>query len=477
MRVDSKGRTVRRYRRVLLYIPRKTGKTPLAAGMADAIFFIDQERGKQIFCAAADTFQASLLFRHARGMVEQEPALLKQVNIYETFRSMVLLDDPASVFKVLSADAHTKHGLNPTAFFIDELHTQPNPELVHTLQTSMASANRPQPLEVYLTTADYDRPSVCNKIYTQGCKIRDGRVKDSTFLPVIYEASPEDDWTDPAIWAKANPNLGVSVSREYMERACQEAQDFPTEENKFKRLHLNIVTGQDVRWLPMEAWDKCGSPVDARAMGGRPCFAGLDLSATVDITALVLVWPPEEEGGIWSVLPYFWIPADHARKRERRDRVPYETWARQGWIEMTPGDVVDYDMVRKRINELADEFGFKKIGNDPWNAKHMEKMLTDDGFDVIPMRQGHQTMGDPSKELEKLVVGGQLAHSGNEVLTWMAGNVTVRMDSNANIMPDKKKSTEKIDGIVALIMAIGVAIEFGDEGGPSVYETRGLLTL
>jgi phage terminase large subunit-like protein len=253
---------------VFLYVPRKNGKTPLSAGICNYVLFCDGEPGAQIYSAAAEKEQAALLYRHAVGMITQEPELDSRARIYKGHKSVVLKDDPGSVFKVLSADADTKHGGNSHLVLIDELHAQPNRELVDVLQTSMASANRPQPLLVHITTADFDRESICNEKHDYACKVRDGIIEDESFLPIIYEVTKDDDWKDERVWHKANPNLGVSVSLDYLRRECKRAQDTPTYENTFKRLHLNLKTQNDVRWLQLDRWDACAGPVDPELLSG-----------------------------------------------------------------------------------------------------------------------------------------------------------------------------------------------------------------
>jgi phage terminase large subunit-like protein len=473
-RHDLKGRVVRRYREVFLYIPRGNGKTPLSAGMANAVFFIEKDRGKQVYCAAGDTEQANLLYRHAKGMVNQEPILSDRVQIYESYRSMVMGDDRASVFRVLSAEGETKHGMNPSAFFIDELHTQPNAVLVDALRTAMGKLSRTQPLAVYATTADFDRKSVCNLMHARACKIRDGEVKDSTFLPIIYEADRAADWTDEALWEKVNPNIDVTVSRAYLRTKCQEALEFPETENEFRRLHLCMKVEQQFRWMPMTAWDKCDGPVDTESLKLRPCFAGLDLASKHDSTALVLIWPAYRSDPICYVAPYFWIPENEAERRYRRDTVPFPQWGREGFFELIPGNVIDYNPVIERIKALRAMFGFKHLGFDAWDATHVSNELTKDNIDVMPMRQGAKTLSGPMKEVKRLVVGQLMAHAGNPPLRWQASNVVAEIDKNENVTPHKEKSPEQIDGIVALIMAMGVAMEFGSEKTASVYETRGL---
>jgi phage terminase large subunit-like protein len=298
-------------------------------------------------------------------------------------------------------------------------------------------------------------------------------IQDVGFLPVIYEALREDDWTSPEVWKKANPCLGTSISTAYLEQECRKAMELPDYENTFKRLHLNIRTEQDVRWMPLKVWDACNGAVDEAALRGESCFAALDLSSTRDITALVLLF---EVGGRFKVIPYFWLPADRAAERERNDRVPYLRWAREKLMELTPGNVVDYEFIRAKVNWLAEIYQIKEIAIDPWNAQHLATELSNDGFQMVQFRQGFASMSAPSKELEKIVLAREIDHGGHPILRWMASNVCVEQDAAGNIKPSKKKSAEKIDGIVALVMALGRAIVQEMTKG-SVYEGRGILTI
>ena len=456
---DSRGRVVRRYREAFIYVPRKNGKTAISAGLCLFCLLCDGERGAQIYSAAAEREQAALLFRHAKGMVEQESRLSSRLRVYGSvgFRSIVKRDDEASSYKVLSADAETKHGASAHLVVIDELHAQPNRDLVDVLLTSTASEVRKQPLIVYITTADFNRPSICNEKHDYACKVRDGIIHDPSFLPVVYEADNSEDWTDPRVWERVNPNLGVSVSRDYLERECQRARETPAYENTFRRLHLNQKTETDVRAIPMEQWDACAAePVSAADLEGQGCYGGLDLSTTTDLTAFVLVFP--EDGGGYRVLPFFWLPAETARLRSRRDRVPYEDWARAGLVTLTEGNVIDYDVVRRDINRLNERFAIQAIARDRWNATQITTQLQGDGFAMTDFGQGFSSMTAPTKEVLKLVAEGKLYHGGHPVLRWMASNLSTEMDAAGNLKPSKKKSTERIDGVVSLIMAIGQAM-------------------
>lgn len=463
----------RRYREALLYVPRKSGKTPLAAGLLLLSAFTDGEPGAQLYAAAASKEQAALLFRHAAGMVAREPELAKRAKVYRSFKSMEF-PETTSIFRALASEADRLHGLNASFIVVDELHAHPNSELVDVLVT--ATASRAQPMVVHITTADFNRVSVCNSKHDYASKVRDGVLADPSFLPVIYEAAQDDDWTDPEVWAKANPNLGVSVNLEYLERECKRAKAEPSYEGTFRRLHLNQKTSVESRWLRVEDWEACRTELPD--LTGRDCWGGLDLSTTTDVSAFVLAFPPVTgPDGVNQpllIVPHFWIP--ERKVTDKRDRVPYALWQRQGFVTVTPGDVVDYDRIRADINALARKYKIAEIRFDPWNATQLATQLAEqDGFQLTEMRQGYRSYTAPSKELERLVVAKQLGHDGNPVLGWMVGNVVITSDPAGNIKPDKSKATERIDGVPAAIMALSGAM--AGEGGPSVYQGRGLLVL
>lgn len=483
---DGRGRVVRRYRETLLYVPRKCGKTPLAAGVALYVFFCDKEAGQQDYVAAADREQAGMLFRQAKGMVEAEPDLKRRCRIYggtaSAGQSKSIVKPDGSFLRVVSADAHTRHGGTSHLILIDELHAQPNRDLVDVLTTSTASLNRAQPLTVFITTADYNRESICNEKYAHAKRVCDSPETDPRFLPAVYEADPAEDWTSPDTWAKANPNLGVSVSFDYLERECAKAKDVPQYENTFKRLHLNLRTDADVRWLSSVLWDANGRPFAAE--GGLPlpeselladyqCFGGLDLANTNDLAALALVWKPTAEGKPWYVKPWFWTHEEACRERERSNRARFDAWAAKGLMAKTPGSAIDYGYIRATANALNARFRFAKLAFDPYNADHFAQVLQDqDGLPVLKFVQSLTNYAAPCKRLVELLKEGNFRHGGNPVLRWMAGNVSVYTDGRGYLMPHRGKSTDKIDGIAASLMALGVAL--GAEG-PSVYETRGLV--
>ncbi len=316
----------RRYREVFLYIPRKNSKTTMAAGFVIEGLFCEGEPGAEIYSAAGDRDQATLVYVPVREMIAKNPRFARRCKVYSATKR-ILLDDNVSYYTAISADAATKHGYNASRVVVDELHVQPNRELVDVLKTSMGT--RRQPLMLYLTTADYKRKSICNEIYGYACKVRDGVIENPAFLPIIYEATEKDDWTSEEVWAKANPNLGVSVKLDFLRSEFQKAQYSPSFENTFKRLYLNIQTETDVKFFDLQRWDACDERVDESMLAGRKCFAGFDLAVNTDIAGYALLFPWDDEK--YVVLPRLFIPKDNLWKRVRQDRVPYDQWANDGY--------------------------------------------------------------------------------------------------------------------------------------------------
>ena len=468
----------RRYRSLFELVPRKNGKTPFAAGIILICLLCDHEGGAEIYSAAADKEQAKIVFDWAKGMAKGHEALAARVRPYKN--SLVEIvpgtgEDTGGFYKPISADAFTKHGYNASLVVVDELHAQPNRELVDVLETSTAA--RSQPLMVYITTADYKRDSICNDKYDHACKVRDNIIEDMSVLPVIYEASREDDWKSEEVWKKANPNLGISVSLDYIKTACQKAQDSPAFENTFKRLHLNIQTEQDVRWLSMEKWDNCNEVMELADLKGKPCYGAMDLATVGDIACYGRLFPLDD--GMFFFSPKFYVPEENAWNREKKDRVPYITWAKQGYITLTPGNVIDYSYIKKDLEDDWATYDMQVLAFDRWNFEALRQQFAAAGIPVdkmIAFGQGFVSLSAPSKEFEKLVISGKLIHNNNPVLRWMAANVSVEIDAAGNIKPSKKKSSEKIDGIITAVMALGEAIT-QEVTGESIYETRVLLVL
>jgi phage terminase large subunit-like protein len=326
-----------------------------------------------------------------------------------------------------------------------------------------------QPLYFLITTAGTDRNRICYEYHTRAKDILSGKIINPAFYPVLYGLDDQDDWNDEACWYKSNPSLGYTIDIARVRDAYNDALQNPAEENVFRQLRLDQWVGSSVAWIPEHVYDRGNVPIDMDSLKGRECYCGLDLSSTSDITAFIMLFPPLEGEDTYVVVPHFWLPRGTMELRVRRDRVPYDIWEKQGLFHMTEGDVVDYDVLRKTINELYRDYNIKEIGVDQWNATQLINQLAGDGFTMVPVGMNFRDMSPGMKELYKLLLDGKIIHGGNPVLRWMAGNVVADIDAAENIKPSKKRSTEKIDGIVALIMALDRAIRHEEESG-SVYD-------
>ena len=465
----------RQFNTAYVEIPKKQGKSELAAAVALLLCCGDGEERAEVYGCAADRQQAGIVFDVAADMVRMCPALSKRVKILASQKRMVF-QPTNSFYQVLSAEAYSKHGFNIHGVVFDELHTQPNRKLFDVMTKGSGDA-RMQPLYFLITTAGTDTQSICYETHQKALDILEGRKIDHTFYPVIYGAREDEDWTSPEVWKKANPSLGITVGIDKVQAACDSAKQNPGEENSFRQLRLNQWVKQSIRWMPMHKWDACAFPVSEDELEGRVCYGGLDLSSTTDITAFVLVFPPMDESDKYAVLPYFWIPEDNVDLRVRRDHVPYDVWQRQGKLETTEGNVVHYGYIEKFIERLGERFNIREIAFDRWGAVQMVQNLEGRGFTVVPFGQGFASMSPPTKELMKLVLEERIAHGGHPVLRWNMDNIFIRTDPAGNIKADKAKSTEKIDGAIALIMALDRAIRCGNDSGKSVYDSRGVLVI
>lgn len=463
----------RQFNTAYIEIPKKNGKSELAAAVALLLTCGDGEQRAEVYGAAADRQQASIVFDVAADMVRMCPALNKRVKILASQKRLIY-EPTNSFYQVLSAEAYSKHGFNVHGVVFDELHSQPNRKLYDVLTKGSGDA-RMQPLFFLITTAGTDTHSICYEVHQKAQDIIDGRKIDPTFYPVIYGADDTEDWTSPKIWKKCNPSLGETIGMDKVKTACESAKQNPGEENSFRQLRLNQWVKQAVRWMPMDKWDKCAFAVNEDDLRGRVCYGGLDLSSTTDITAFVLVFPPLDEEDKYVIIPYFWIPEDTLDLRVKRDRVPYDVWERQGYLQTTEGNVIHYGYIEKFIESLGERFNIREIAFDRWGAVQMVQNLEGMGFTVVPFGQGFKDMSPPTKELMKLTLEQRIAHGGHPVLRWNMDNIFVRTDPAGNIKADKEKSTEKIDGAIATIMALDRAIRCGNNNCASVYDDRGLL--
>ena len=463
----------RRFRTSILEVARKNGKTTMAAGIGLLLLVADNEPGAEVYSAATKRDQARLSHAEATRMAKASQPIKRMVRI---FKDNIHIPDTASKFEPLGADADTMDGLNVHGALIDEIHAHKTRDTWDLLET--ATGARRQPLMFGISTSGFDRQSLFFSQHEYTEKILEGVIEDDSWFGIIYTIDEGDDWEDETCWVKANPNLGVSKKFDDMQRKALRAREMPSSLNAFQRRDLDIWTQSETKWINLDHWRSCGNAVDALGLAGRTCYGGLDLSSTTDVTAFVLVFPPQAEGDAYQVLCRFFIPEDSMHERVRRDRVPYDVWVRQGFMTATSGNVVDYDFVLAQIAEDSSTFDLQQIAFDRWGAAHIQTQLMEMGGEefLVQFGQGFASMSPPMKELEKLVLGHGLAHGNNPVLTWMANNLVARMDPANNIKPDKEKSIEKIDGMVALIMALDRATRH-EPPKRSVYEERGLETV
>jgi phage terminase large subunit-like protein len=382
-------------------------------------------------------------------MIRNDPALEAQVEIVDSQKRIV---HPASgsVYRAISAEAYSKHGFNASVVIYDELHAAPTRELWDVLATSQST--RAQPLMMAISTAGVDRASILYELYAHGTRVRADPTLDPTFLPVIYEAPADADWRLEKTWRRANPALGDFRSLEEMRIMCQRAQTIPAQENSFRRLYLNQWTEQASRWISLAHWEACAGPPVAYA--GRPCYVGLDLSSTTDTTALVGVYP-DAEGPGFDVRVACFVPEAKLRERVTRERLPYDEWQRRGWLIATPGNVVDYERVRAELRAWAVESEVREVAYDPWNATDLVTRLgTQDGFVCVPIRQGFAALSAPTKSLETAILSRTVRHDGHPVLRAQMDRVAVETDAAGNLKPSKALSSDRIDLVVALILAL-----------------------
>lgn len=459
---------LRRFRTGYKSVARKNGKSTMLSGSSLYLFLADSEPGAEVYAAATTLKQATIVFEEAKKMVLASPEIKKRV---EVLKNNMHVASTASKFEPLCSAPDTNDGWNVHAASIDELHAHKTRDIWDVIET--ATGARDQPMIDAITTAGFNQDGICYELRQYGITLlndfdkADG-VHDDTFFFLDYTLDPEDDWRDAANWPKANPNLDVSVYRDDLERKSRKAQQIPTAQNNYRTKHLNEWRQQDILWLDMDRWDACAGKPDLAALRRQPCYAGLDLSKTRDTTAFVLVF--QRENG-YDALPFFFMPEEGVAEAEKRDRMPYRLWAQQGLLELTSGRTVNYRRVRERIRELSKDYSIREIAYDPWQCDDTRVELEMDGFAMIECRQGYRTMTAPCKELETLLVDGRLRHGGHPILRWMASNVSVRDDGNGNIRPVKPndRDSKKIDGIVALVMAISRAMVNPDSSGPNVF--------
>lgn len=463
----------RQFRTAYVEICKKVGKSELAAAIALYLLYADNEPSAEVYGAAADRQQASIVFDVAKRMVELTPALLKRSKIMGATKRIVNYSN-AGIYQVLSADVGNKHGFSVSGLVFDEIHNQPNRNLYDVL-TKGSSDARANPLHFIITTAGNDRNSIAFELHTKALDILNGRREDPTFYPVVYGLADDEDWTDEKNWYKVNPSLGYTVEIDRLRDAFREAQQNPADEVTFRWLRLNQWVSSTVAWIPDQIYALGNEAIDMESLKGRECYGGLDLSSSGDITAFVLVFPPHNGKEKYVILPFFWVPQDTIPLRVRRTSVPYDKWQAQGYLMATEGNVIHYGFIEKFIDDLGKIYNIKEIAYDRWGAVEMTQALEGMGFTVVPLGQGFSSMSPPTKRFYELLMEGKMVHGAHPVLRWMAGNVVVDTDPAGNIKVTKRRSPDKVDGIVAAIMALDRCIRHEENTG-SVYDDpdRGL---
>ena len=449
---------LRKYRTVYCEIARKNGKSSLGAAIGLYLLFADSELGSEIFSCAGDRAQASIIFDLAKRMILQDPLLSSKAKV---FRNSITFPQKGNTYKVLSSDASLQHGHNPNGILFDELHTQKSRELYDTMTTGTGA--RTQPLLFTMTTAGSSKTdgNICWEVHDYAQKVKDGLITDETFLAVIYAADEEDSIQDPATWRKANPNMGVSISEEYLKKEAKRASELPSYENTFKRLHLNLWTTSITKWLSDSVWMENYEEIDLEILKGKKCWGGLDLASTMDLSSLVLYFPMEEQKDV--VLVYFWCPESSAEIRGRKYKLPYDEWIADEYI-------------RQDINKIIEDYDLQSIAFDRWNSSQLIIQLSQqDGIPMSQFGQGYRSMSAPTKELEKLVLKKEINHLNNPVLRWQCENIQLQTDPAGNIKINKQRSSEKVDGMVALVMALGEMMT-DESPGDSTYNDRGILS-
>jgi len=466
----------RRFNKALIIVPRKNGKTTWVAGLGIYLFMEDNEAAAEVYIAATKHAQAKICHNDAKEMIKRSPDLNNRVTI---LRDNLHIIETASKFEPLAADSKTLDGLNVSTAIVDEVHAHADRKLWEVLETGIGS--RDQPIMIGITTAGTNRESICYELknYTEKLLELPDEFKDESFFGIVYTIDEGDNWEDEPIWFKANPNLEVSCKLEDLRKKVVKARNMPAELSNFLRKHLDVWTESENPWLNMRLWRECNDEVDPEKLIGRECYAGLDLASVSDLTSLVLLFTPINENEKIQCLPFFWIPGDNIHERVHSHKVPYDVWVRQGYIEVTPGNAIDNDFIKHRIDELMKKYNIKEIGYDRHNAYDLMPKVNQEYTTnpkqpfCIEISQGWD-MSPPTKELEIRILSQKIAHGNNPVLTWMASNVVVHTGPSGNYKPDKRKSKEKIDGIVAMIMALDRMIRYEDQ--TSVYATRGVIS-
>lgn len=499
---------LRRFRKVFAFLPKGSGKSPMGSGIGLFCLTCDDEPAAEVYVAAGDREQARIIHDNSKIMVEKSPDLSEECEI---FRDSIHHAVTRSTFKVLSAEASTKHGFRPHCTIFDEFHAQKNRDLYEALRKSMAK--RRQPLMMLISHAGVDDEGICHEEYDYAKKVLSGAVNDSSTLPVIFEMTSEDDWTNPDVWRRVNPGHGVTIKHDAVEAECLEAVAEPRKRNDFLRYHGNMWTNQAVAWLPVEWWDRCERIASDERLNAMAVAGGLDGAQKIDLASFVLAFreplenvyddevkivaaesTPEQKvvkteslNFRLHIMPFFWMPENTMREREKQDRVPYTLWREMGFVRATRGDIIDYDVIVNDIRQILERFPNlreSQIGYDPAFMDDVAQRLMGPDKDnpevpMLEVLQNYKYLSEPSQIFEALLKARRVSHDDNKTMRWNVECVSIKTDDASRIRPVKQRNTTKrIDGVVASVIALSRLMFAPEPGsGRSVYETRGALVL
>lgn len=460
---------MRRFRTAYNEVARKNAKSTLSSGIGLYMTGFDNEGGAEVYSAATTRDQARIVFNDAKVMAERSPVLKR---LFGTNKLNLHVLPTASKFEPLSSDANNLDGLNVHCAIVDELHAHKTREVWDVLET--ATGAREQPLLFAITTAGFNKQGICYEQREYASKVLEGTVEDDTYFAIIYTLDEGDDWQDESVWIKANPNLGVSVKWDDIRRLAKKAKEMPTARNNFLTKRLNVWVNTATAWMNMEKWHRCPAAESDEVLQQRPCFIGMDLANKLDVAALVMAFPMDDNR--LHLKARFWLPEDAIHIKARSIGNLYQSWSESGYLTLTEGAVIDHDQIEDEIREILSEYDVQEIGFDPWGSTQMANHLAAEGAPMVEVPQTVKNLSEAMKEVEALVIAGKLHHGDNPVLNWMASNVTAKVDKNENVFPNKDHPDNKIDGMVALFTAVSRIIRHRDDGG-NAYESRGFLTL
>ena len=466
---------LRRFNTAYYKMARKNGKTTYAAALATYLLILDQEHGSEIYWAATKRDQARIGWSIQKKMIEKLIADSSQIKKHWKTNSQRIFSNTYNSFvDKLGKDSKREDGLNPAVAVIDEYHAHPDDAIVNVLETGMGS--RQQPLLIYITTAGFNKHGVCYNYESICQSILQGKLKNERTFAIMYDLDEEDSWDDPKVWVKANPAIGETPTLDYMKSMCRKAKtEGASKLVEFKTKNLNQWSDTSEVWIQDDIWKKNGKRFKEDDLLGRRCYVGMDLASVRDLTSVKLLFPPVEEGEPFKVVKRFFAPSDNLREKAKEDRVPYLDWVKDGHIILTDGNVTDYDYIYNEFEKFSEKYNIVSVAYDKWNAVELAIRMEQAGYNMKAFPQTTTYFNEPLKELEKLVAKKKLNHNHCPVLRWMNGNVNIWRDGNGNMKILKKNQIKKVDGMVALAMAIGEYLHYKDD--ESIYEERGILYL